>query len=103
MTANIITRRHLVGSTGIGRSLYRTRNPDNGRQAASTFSGKYPKPPFKRQSQPWPGLARKMDPRPDHGEASYKGSGRLAGCAEAGPASWSDLSVSNQRFTSSPL
>ena len=28
----------------------------------------YPKPPFKRQSQPWPGLASKMDPRPDHGE-----------------------------------
>src|SRR3979411_2490209 len=40
---------------------------------------KYPKPPFKRQSQPWPGLASKMDPRPDHGENSYKGSGRLAG------------------------
>jgi len=40
---------------------------------------KYPKPPFKGQSQPWPGLAGKMDPRPDHGENSYKGSGRLAG------------------------
>jgi NAD(P)-dependent dehydrogenase (short-subunit alcohol dehydrogenase family) len=40
---------------------------------------KYPKPPFNSQSQPWPGLARKMDPRPDHGEESYKGSGRLAG------------------------
>ncbi len=40
---------------------------------------KYPKPPFKGQSQPWPGLASQMDPRPDHGETSYKGSGRLAG------------------------
>src|SRR6201989_3130426 len=40
---------------------------------------KYPKPPFKKQSQPWPGLAGAMDPRPDHGETSYKGSGRLAG------------------------
>ena len=40
---------------------------------------KYPKPPFKRQSQTWPGLAREMDPRPDHGEDSYKGSGRLLG------------------------
>jgi NAD(P)-dependent dehydrogenase (short-subunit alcohol dehydrogenase family) len=40
---------------------------------------KYPKPPFHRQSQPWPGLASKMDPRPDHGETSYRGSGRLAG------------------------
>jgi NAD(P)-dependent dehydrogenase (short-subunit alcohol dehydrogenase family) len=40
---------------------------------------KYPKPPFKRQQQPWPGLAREMDPPPDHGEESYRGSGRLAG------------------------
>lgn len=40
---------------------------------------KYPKPPFKGQEQPWPGLASKMNPRPDHGEKSYKGSGRLAG------------------------
>ncbi|MFD0794075.1 SDR family oxidoreductase [Mucilaginibacter litoreus] len=42
-------------------------------------TSKYPKPPFNGQSQPWPGLASKMDPRPDHGEKSYKGSGRLAG------------------------
>jgi len=41
--------------------------------------GQYPKPPFKKQSQPWPGLAAKMEPPPDHGEASYKGSGRLLG------------------------
>lgn len=40
---------------------------------------KYPQPPFKVQEQPWPGLASKMEPRPDHGEQSYKGSGRLAG------------------------
>jgi NAD(P)-dependent dehydrogenase (short-subunit alcohol dehydrogenase family) len=40
---------------------------------------KYPKPPFKSQQQPWPGLARDMDPRPDHGEKSYQGSGRLQG------------------------
>jgi len=40
---------------------------------------KYPQPPFKGQIQEWPGLASKMDPRPDHGETSYKGSGRLAG------------------------
>src|SRR6476620_342524 len=39
----------------------------------------FPKPPFKKQSQPWPGLASKMEPRPDHGEKSYRGSGRLAG------------------------
>jgi len=40
---------------------------------------KYPKPPFHEQSQPWPGLASKMNPVPDHGEKSYKGSGRLKG------------------------
>jgi hypothetical protein len=39
----------------------------------------YPKPPFPHQQQPWPGLTSKMTPRPDHGESSYRGSGRLAG------------------------
>jgi len=40
---------------------------------------KYPAPPFKQQTQPWPGLAHDMDPKPDHGEQSYRGSGRLSG------------------------
>jgi len=40
---------------------------------------KFPKPPFEGQSQEWPGLAGKMNPVPDHGEESYKGSGRLTG------------------------
>src|SRR5438093_391949 len=40
---------------------------------------RFPKPPFKKLSQPWPGLAGNMEPLPDHGETSYKGSGRLAG------------------------
>jgi NAD(P)-dependent dehydrogenase (short-subunit alcohol dehydrogenase family) len=54
------------------------------RQAAD-FAGmedprtKYPAPPFDEQNQPWPGLAGKMNPKPDHGETSYRGSGRLAG------------------------
>ncbi len=39
----------------------------------------YPKPPFSRQPQEPPGLASKMTPRPDHGEKSYQGSGRLVG------------------------
>ena len=38
-----------------------------------------PKPPFPEQLQPWPGLTSEMSPRPDHGETSYRGSGRLAG------------------------
>src|SRR5579859_1072671 len=41
--------------------------------------GEYPKPPFADQKQDWPGLASQMTPRPDHGEKSYRGSGRLAG------------------------
>ena len=48
-------------------------------QALEDPSKKYPQPPFDSQSQPWPGLARDMDPKPDHGEQSYKGSGRLTG------------------------
>jgi len=39
----------------------------------------YPKPPFPKQQQPWPGLCSQMDPKPDHGETSYRGSGRLMG------------------------
>jgi NAD(P)-dependent dehydrogenase (short-subunit alcohol dehydrogenase family) len=39
----------------------------------------YPNPPFPKQQQPMPGLTDKMKPVPDHGETSYKGSGRLAG------------------------
>jgi NAD(P)-dependent dehydrogenase (short-subunit alcohol dehydrogenase family) len=39
----------------------------------------YPKPSYPSQKQPMPGATAKMDPRPDHGETSYKGSGRLRG------------------------
>lgn len=40
---------------------------------------KYTREPFKEQRQEWPALTSKMEPRPDHGETSYHGSGRLAG------------------------
>lgn len=40
-------------------------------------SNQYPFPPFDIQSQPEPGLVSQMKPRPDHGENSYQGSGRL--------------------------
>jgi NAD(P)-dependent dehydrogenase (short-subunit alcohol dehydrogenase family) len=39
----------------------------------------YPRPPYPTQKQPMPGSIAKMDPRPDHGETSYKGSGKLTG------------------------
>lgn len=35
--------------------------------------------PFPQQQQPMPGHTEAMWPRPDHGEKSYKGPGRLAG------------------------
>jgi NAD(P)-dependent dehydrogenase (short-subunit alcohol dehydrogenase family) len=57
-------------------------SPDraNGPEAAlQDPRSKYPKPPFPEQHQPWPGLVSKMRPRPDHGEKSYRGSGRLQG------------------------
>jgi NAD(P)-dependent dehydrogenase (short-subunit alcohol dehydrogenase family) len=40
---------------------------------------KYPEPPFPAQHQSMPGTTAAMNPRPDHGEQSYKGSGRLKG------------------------
>jgi NAD(P)-dependent dehydrogenase (short-subunit alcohol dehydrogenase family) len=39
----------------------------------------YPQPEFEKQPQPSPGLAKEMVPKPDHGEESYRGFGRLAG------------------------
>jgi NAD(P)-dependent dehydrogenase (short-subunit alcohol dehydrogenase family) len=43
------------------------------------MANEYPKPPFPGQRQPMPGLTAKMRPIPDHGETSYRGSGRLEG------------------------
>lgn len=39
----------------------------------------YPQPKFEEQPQSAPGLAADMHPKPDHGETSYKGLGRLVG------------------------
>jgi NAD(P)-dependent dehydrogenase (short-subunit alcohol dehydrogenase family) len=39
----------------------------------------YPQPKFSRQTQKAPGLAKRMVPKPDHGETSYRGCGRLPG------------------------
>ncbi|ACE93587.1 short-chain dehydrogenase protein (plasmid) [Rhizobium phaseoli] len=39
----------------------------------------YPTPPFPSQKQPMPGFTAQMDPVPDHGEESYRGSDRLKG------------------------
>ncbi|WP_188410983.1 SDR family oxidoreductase [Agaricicola taiwanensis] len=42
---------------------------------------KYPQPPQTPQQQPMPGDTDAMMPKPDHGEESYEGSGRLEGRA----------------------
>lgn len=86
-----ISRRHLVGGlvggvavSAIAGQARAAENAPAHITAAHPLTGKnpldaYPKPPFERQSQALPGLASKMIPRPDHGERSYKGSGRLTG------------------------
>jgi NAD(P)-dependent dehydrogenase (short-subunit alcohol dehydrogenase family) len=83
---NPLSRRQVFGAVGGGIAAAAATpaaaqgQPQAGASAAPTDPRtKYPKPPFRRQSQPWPGLARDMDPKPDHGETSYRGSGRLAG------------------------
>jgi hypothetical protein len=87
---NTLSRRRIVGGVGAGVALA-AANPALAQQSGRPGTGqtaelamddprsKYPKPPFKKQTQPWPGLARDMDPKPDHGERTYQGSGRLAG------------------------
>src|SRR5580698_4911552 len=86
---NPISRRDLVTHLGAGiAGVAITATVPNAQaqtaagNTAAPFvdpTSKYPKPPYPGQSQPWPGLASKMNPRPDHGETSYKGSGRLMG------------------------
>ena len=81
------SRRQVVGGVGLGLAAAADAAPAFAQSTPAAAVAqplqdplsKYPKPPFKSQSQPWPGLAGKMDPKPDHGETSYKGSGRLAG------------------------
>lgn len=86
---NQLSRRQLIGGLGtglaatvVGAPVFAASEGQATEAAPAPLvdpTTKYPKPPFKPQSQPWPGLASKMDPRPDHGETSYKGSGRLQG------------------------
>jgi len=84
---NKLTRRKVISGLGVTVATIAVA-PLTSKAGSSTTAApeglqdpttKYPKPPFEGQLQPWPGLASKMNPRPDHGETSYKGSGRLAG------------------------
>jgi NAD(P)-dependent dehydrogenase (short-subunit alcohol dehydrogenase family) len=84
-----LSRRQAVGIVGFGIASAaagtvgaRQLPGSNNIPASPTKSdprSKYPKPPFQEQTQAWPGLAGKMNPKPDHGETTYRGSGRLAG------------------------
>lgn len=86
MQENNISRRKALTGLGVTLAAAATVNaaasPQHNTPEVAGLEDpitKHPKPPFNPQVQPWPGLASKMDPRPDHGETSYKGSGRLAG------------------------
>jgi NAD(P)-dependent dehydrogenase (short-subunit alcohol dehydrogenase family) len=71
-----------AAATGPAFAQYSEQHPNNPSPGESIMQdprAKYPKPPFNQQTQPWPGLASKMEPKPDHGETSYHGSGRLVG------------------------
>jgi NAD(P)-dependent dehydrogenase (short-subunit alcohol dehydrogenase family) len=78
-------RRRFVGTVAAGiaaaPALAQTGAPAAGQPNASRplAPPDYAKPPFPRQHQDWPGLAGKMTPRPDHGETTYRGTGRLTG------------------------
>jgi NAD(P)-dependent dehydrogenase (short-subunit alcohol dehydrogenase family) len=80
-----MSRRKLVGTLGAGlaaaaipSTMAKTQtDATSTAQPTADPTTKYPKPPYTSPFQPWPGLASKMTPPPDHGENSYKGSGRL--------------------------
>ena len=80
------SRRLLVSGMATGLAALGTASTARAERETPVVGGpppnpvtEYPQPPFPEQQQPWPGLTSRMDPRPDHGEKSYKGSGRLAG------------------------
>jgi len=88
ITDKKIPRRQVIAGIGAGlatlaipQAIQAQKNtiPSTTANGLENPVDKYPKPPFPKQSQPWPGLASRMDPRPDHGEKTYKGSGRLNG------------------------
>lgn len=67
----------LVASSTRAESRISAR--DSGAPPISDYRNLYPKGPFPDQPQPWPGLAGKMTPRPDHGEETYQGTGKMTG------------------------
>jgi NAD(P)-dependent dehydrogenase (short-subunit alcohol dehydrogenase family) len=52
---------------------------ENNQNLSDNPMEKHPNPPFPKQDQPAPGIESKLEPKADHGEESYKGSGKLEG------------------------
>lgn len=65
-----------LASDGLPRHVALAGRPPG---AAFALAPDYPKPPFPEQTQDLPGTFSRMDPRPDHGEESWAGRGRLEG------------------------
>ena len=86
------TRRNVIGA-GIGTAAALAAQPVLAQRESANAGGtgaggaavlvnpvtREPHPAFVKQQQTWPGLASQMTPKPDHGETSYRGSGRLKG------------------------
>lgn len=86
MSDNGTTRRTVLGGAAAGFALTGPAAAAAAAQGAPTAAAtlrdprtKYTNQPFPEQRQPWPALQSKMTPRPDSGETSYRGSGRLTG------------------------
>ncbi|MET0744241.1 MAG: SDR family oxidoreductase [Microvirga sp.] len=90
MSDTHLTRRSVLGSAALGVAAGAAATPASA-QTNPVPAGAGPAPvlrdprtkyrsePFAEQKQPWPALASKMDPVPDHGERTYRGSGKLVG------------------------
>ena len=93
MSNNETSRRGILGGAAIGLAAAAAPGAALAQSAAqSAIAGgkgaapslrdprdKYTRTPFPEQRQPWPALAGRMNPRPDHGETSYRGAGKLVG------------------------
>ena len=103
-----LSRRQIVGSAGLSLAAIASTAPASAQGLTDVVSPKpledptkkYPRPPYNRQSQPWPGLASKMDPAPDHGEKSYRGTVDLLAAMRlllAATPGWAPLPRSHMR------
>jgi len=91
MSEQTLSRRTILGGAVLGAAAMAVASPAGAQQASPDAAAggdtpklsdprtKYTNTPFPEQKQPWPALQSKMNPVPDCGETSYKGSGKLTG------------------------